>query len=205
MLVGSSVGMAAQAAEQSAKPWMSEKVTPNKVNIDLRGIKNSPQWNPGEAVKDMPRRRFDPSYVTPSAPRNPVSIKTDRLMTSQKAMSLTANKNSRAIELQFEGSGYTGVNPPDTTGDVGLDYYIQSINGSSGSIFTIYDKATGSLVSGPTNMETLGSGNCATGAGDPIVLFDEMANRWMLSEFSSFGNNLCVYISQTSDPISGGW
>ncbi len=205
MLLGSSIGMSVQAAEQTAAPWKSEKVSPSKVNIDLRGIKNSPQWSAGDPIKDMPRRRFDPDYVVPSAPKNPVTIKRDQLMASQQAVSIKATRNTRAIEQQFEGSGYTGVNPPDTTGDVGLDYYIQSINGSSGSIFTIYDKETGALVSGPTNMETLGSGNCAFGAGDPIVLFDEMANRWMLSEFSSFGNNLCVYISQTSDPVSGGW
>jgi len=205
LLATASIGITTQATEQSVKPWMSEKVVPSKVNIDLRGIKNTPKWQPGESIKDMPRRRFDPNYVAPGAPKNPVAFINDRLMSNQRAMSANAMSNTRAIEQQFDGSGYTGVNPPDTTGDVGLDYYIQSINGSSGSIFTIYDKATGALVSGPTNMETLGSGNCATGAGDPIVLFDEMANRWMLSEFSSFGNNLCVYISQTSDPITGGW
>ncbi len=205
LLVGTSIGLSAQANEQSEAAWLSEKVAPSKVDIDLRGIKNAPNWQPGDAIKDMPRRRFDPDYVVPSAPRNPVTIKTDQLMSNQQAVSLKANRSTRAIEQQFEGSGYTGVNPPDTTGDVGLDYYIQSINGSSGSIFTIYDKETGALVSGPTNMETLGSGNCASGAGDPIVLFDEMANRWMLSEFSSFGNNLCVYISQTADPVTGGW
>jgi PKD repeat protein len=193
------------ANSSNSKAWISEKIAPSKVDIDLRALKSADQWKPGQAIKDMPRRRFNPNYVTPDSPRNPVVSKTDRLLSAQKVMTMSASKNTRAIEQQFDGSGYTGVNPPDTTGDVGINYYIQSINGSSGSIFTVYDKTTGALVSGPTNMETLGSGNCATGAGDPIVLFDEMANRWMLSEFSSFGNNLCVYISQTSDPISGGW
>ena len=43
----------------------------------------------------------------------------------------------------------------------------------------------------------------ASGFGDPIVLYDRFAERWMLSEFSSSGNNrLCVYVSQTSDPVS---
>ena len=196
---------AADDKSASSKAWGSEKVAPNKVNVDLRGLSSSPTWQPGDSIKDMPRRRFDANYVLPSAPRNPVAKGNDRLMAAQNSFSVRSNENTRAIEQQFDGSGYTGVNPPDTSGDVGLNYYIQSINGSSGSIFTIYDKETGNLVSGPTNMETLGSGNCATGAGDPIILFDEMANRWLLSEFSSFGNNLCVYISQTSDPITGGW
>ncbi|HBL27659.1 MAG TPA: hypothetical protein DD490_12550, partial [Acidobacteria bacterium] len=34
---------------------------------------------------------------------------------------------------------------------------------------------------------------------------DQLADRWFLSEFSNSGNRMCVYISQTSDPISGGW
>ncbi|MCW9018346.1 MAG: pre-peptidase C-terminal domain-containing protein [Kangiellaceae bacterium] len=113
--------------------------------------------------------------------------------------------NARALEQQFDGNGFTGVNPPDPTGDVGLNYYIQSINGNSGAIFSVYNKSNGSLVSGPTNMETLGSGNCASGKGDPIVLFDDMAQRWVLSEFSNSGNYLCVYVSKTSNPVTGGW
>ncbi|MFT5675772.1 MAG: hypothetical protein ACI808_001704 [Paraglaciecola sp.] len=207
--IGLSSGL--QAAQQtptetdSGKAWVSQKVTPSKFQLDLRKMNKPRAWQPGDAIKDMPRRRFKPGYETPGAPVNPVASKIDSLMVKQNAVSVNKAENSRAVELQFDGSGYTGVNPPDTSGDVGLNYYIQSINGNSGSIFTVYDKNTGSLVSGPTSMESLGSGNCSTGAGDPIVLFDEMADRWLLSEFSSRGNNLCVYISQTSDPLAGGW
>ncbi|MFT4940489.1 MAG: PKD repeat protein [Paraglaciecola sp.] len=207
--IGLSSGL--QAAENTptetaaSKAWISQKVTPTKFQLDLNELNKPQAWQPGDAIKDMPRRRFKPDYVTPGAPVNPVASKIDSLLAKQNAVSVSTAKNSRAVELQFDGSGYTGVNPPDTSGDVGLNYYIQSINGNSGSIFTVYDKNTGSLVSGPTSMESLGSGDCSTGAGDPIVLFDEMADRWLLSEFSSRGNNLCVYISQTSDPIAGGW
>jgi chitodextrinase len=207
--IGLSSGL--QAAQQtpteteSGKAWISQEVSPSKFQQDLRALKKPLAWQPGDAIKDMPRRRFKADYVTPDAPVNAVASKIDPLMVKQNAVSVSQASNSRAVELQFDGSGYTGVNPPDPSGDVGLNYYIQSINGNSGSIFTVYDKNTGSLVSGPTSMESLGSGNCSTGAGDPIVLFDEMADRWLLSEFSSRGNNLCVYISQTSDPIAGGW
>jgi len=48
-------------------------------------------------------------------------------------------------------------------------------------------------------------GNCGGGNGDPIILFDEMAGKWVLTEFTSSGNAMCVYISQTGDPIAGGW
>ena len=190
-------------AQNSNAPWSSQPITPSRVDINLREIPNSAAWHAGMSMKDMPRKRFRPDYVEPGAPKNPVQSNTDQLMSMQRAATIA--ENARVVEQQFDGGGFTGVNPPDPTGDVGLNYYIQSYNGSSGSIFSIYNKNTGALVSGPTNMETLGSGQCGSGAGDPIVLFDEMANRWMLSEFSQAGNNLCVYISQTSDPVSGGW
>ena len=38
-----------------------------------------------------------------------------------------------------------------------------------------------------------------------VVLYDELAGRWMMSEFSNSGNRLCVYVSQTGDPVAGGW
>ena len=185
--------------------WSSQLTQPENRDIDLRTIPTTPQWQPGHAVKDMPRRRFRPDYVKPGKPKNQVLSSIDTLMSTQAIMSDEVVEDARALEQTFDGSGFTGVNPPDPTGDVGINYYIQSINGNSGSIFSVYNKTNGSLVAGPINMETLGSGSCASGAGDPIVLFDDMAQRWLLSEFSSSGNYLCVYISKTSDPVSGGW
>lgn len=79
------------------------------------------------------------------------------------------------------------------------------INGGGGALFTIHDKTSGAVITGPTNLDSLGSGNCSNGFGDPVVLYDRDADRWMLSEFSSSGNRLCVYVSLTSDPIGGGW
>lgn len=187
----------------SANPWVSTPVAPTQFNQDLRSLPNSVSWKVGEATKDIPRLRNNPNFKPPGPLKNPILDKNDKLLAKQKLTALAPDQ--RVVEQSFDGSGYTGVNPPDPTGDVGLNYYIQSINGNSGSIFTVYNKSNGSLVAGPINMETLGSGSCASGAGDPIVLFDEMAQRWLLSEFSSSGNYLCVYVSQTSDPVSGGW
>src|SRR6266478_5686078 len=46
-------------------------------------------------------------------------------------------------------------------------------------------------------------GPCQTeNAGDPVVLYDQLADRWLLSQFTSAGPNYfeCVAVSQTSDP-----
>jgi hypothetical protein len=40
---------------------------------------------------------------------------------------------------------------------------------------------------------------------DPTVLYDRLADRWLLAELSAAGNRLCVYISRTGDPVTGGW
>ena len=112
--------------------------------------------------------------------------------------------------LNFEGIAFTGAFPPDTVGDVGPNHYIQMVNDgvNGGSVFAVYDKA-GNLLAGPISLQSLWTegGACAAGLGDPIVLYDPLADRWLLSEFAATDtdNHLCVYISQTPDPVSGGW
>ncbi|HNB50878.1 MAG TPA: hypothetical protein PK530_02995, partial [Anaerolineales bacterium] len=106
--------------------------------------------------------------------------------------------------VNIDGQGYTGVNPPDTVGDVGPNHYIQMINGSGGAIFRVYDK-TGNPLTGSIDLDSFGTGACAGGIGDPVILYDQMADRWMLTEFSGSANVLCVYISQGPDPINDGW
>ncbi|MFZ2487989.1 MAG: hypothetical protein WAZ19_07680, partial [Anaerolineae bacterium] len=96
--------------------------------------------------------------------------------------------------FNFNGQGYTFVNPPDTVGDVGKDHYVQMINST---VVAVYNKTTGALIQ-TFDLSTLGG--CTTGSGDPIVLYDQMADRWFLSEFGS-GNSLCVLISQTANPL----
>ncbi|MFV2069594.1 MAG: hypothetical protein ACC645_21730, partial [Pirellulales bacterium] len=109
--------------------------------------------------------------------------------------------------LNFPGQSAPGVFPPDTVGDVGVDYYIQMINAPGGSQFAIYDKSDGNLALGPIQTSSLASGGaCASGAGDPVVLYDQPANRWLITEFAPPGQDtLCAYVSQTSDPTDNTW
>ncbi len=103
--------------------------------------------------------------------------------------------------LNFNGQGYTGVNPPDTVGDVGPNHYVQMINGGGGALVQIYNKATGAPIGSQFALESLATSvNCQSGAGDPIVVYDNLADRWLLSEFASSGNHLCVYVSIGANP-----
>ena len=103
--------------------------------------------------------------------------------------------------LNFDGQGYTNVNPPDTVGDVGPSHYVQMINGGGGALVQIYNKATGALIGSQFTLDDLAtSGPCQSGKGDPIVVYDKLADRWLLSEFAATGNHLCVYVLTGPNP-----
>jgi hypothetical protein len=107
----------------------------------------------------------------------------------------------------FEGQGNTsGVLPPDTNGDVGPDHYVQMVN----LTLAVYDKS-GTLLLGPVASNTFWSpigGLCASNNdGDPVVLYDQGADRWLISQFALSDPDdyhECVAISQTGNP-TGAW
>ncbi len=110
-----------------------------------------------------------------------------------------------AAANNFDGvPNIDGVYPPDTNGDVGPNHYVQMVN----LHFQIWDKSGNSLY-GPAASNTLWSGfggPCETrNDGDPIVLYDPLADRWVMSQFTAanpYGE--CVAVSTTGDP-TGTW
>lgn len=174
---------------------------PAIINVDLRHLPRPQAWQPGDPIKEVPKQRW-----SSSAPQREPEPKVDPLGIKQSYFSMRGTQRAFSdLQVNIDGQGFSGVNPPDTVGDVGRDYYIQSINGGGGALYTIYNKSDGSVAAGPFTMAALGSGNCSSGLGDPIILYDNLAERWMITEFTSGSNDMCVYISQTADPISGGW
>ena len=108
----------------------------------------------------------------------------------------------------FAGVANTySVAPPDTDGDVGHDHYFQMVNNG----FAIWDKI-GNLLYGPVDNITLWHGFDGpwsnTNDGDPVVVYDEYANRWVATQFALPYDNGPYYelvaVSQTSDPL-GAW
>ncbi len=97
------------------------------------------------------------------------------------------------------------IAPPDTEGDVGKDFYVQWNNLG----WIVYSKATGAQVAGPFPgnifWSTFGGSVCQTdNAGDPIVLYDQLAKQWVFSQFTSPSNpsgHQCFAISQGSNPL----
>jgi hypothetical protein len=112
--------------------------------------------------------------------------------------------------LTFEGIGKQDsfilgigrVLPPGTVGDVGPSHYVQMVN----SLFRIWDKA-GNALTAPRKVSDLFASlgvPCGTSnEGDPIVRYDGLADRWLLSEFCTVANpntHRLIAISQTGDP-----
>lgn len=115
------------------------------------------------------------------------------------------------------GTGFDGIGngvygfapnaaPPDTNGAVGATQYVQWVNES----FAVFNKATHALVYGPVTGNTLWSGfggACETrNDGDPIVKWDQAAQRWVMMQFAVPTNGpyyQCVAVSQTADATGG--
>ncbi|MCB0823050.1 MAG: T9SS type A sorting domain-containing protein [Bacteroidales bacterium] len=126
----------------------------------------------------------------------------------QKAYNLEPSV-PEALVQNFEGISNTyNVAPPDTHGDVGLNHYIQMVNNG----FQIFDKS-GNAITSATSLSTLwnnlpGPWN-GTNDGDPVVLYDETENRWIMTQFSLPNYPYATFyeliaVSATSDPL-GSW
>jgi hypothetical protein len=100
------------------------------------------------------------------------------------------------------------VNPPDPVGDVGPSHYVEMVN----LVFAVYSK-TGTRLLGPVDTGTLWAGfsieDCTDPSGDPIVLYDQTTDRWLLTQFTTRGFDPatptapfynCVAVSTTGDP-----
>jgi hypothetical protein len=111
-----------------------------------------------------------------------------------------ANFEGLSNQDNFNTFGFR-VNPPDPNGEVGPNNYVEMIN----LVFGVYNKA-GTLLLGPVDTGTLWSGfsipDCTDPSGDPVVLYDQFSDRWILTQFTTAGPEYynCIAISTTGDP-----
>ena len=116
--------------------------------------------------------------------------------------------NFEALGVGTPGFGIAGA-PPDTTLGVSPTQIVQWVNTQIG----IYDKAGNSLLPAPGFMngnqvwQGLPAGSLCRqfNRGDPLVQYDRLAQRWILSQFafnSTFTNNAqCIAVSTTSNAL----
>ncbi|MBI2818351.1 MAG: hypothetical protein HYX73_00080, partial [Acidobacteria bacterium] len=121
----------------------------------------------------------------------------------------TAQVGAPTSGANFEGiNNVNSVLPPDPSGAIGPNHYVQMVN----LAYKIWDR-NGNTLMGPSNINTLWQGfggPCqSTNDGDPVVLYDHLADRWFMSQFAlpRFPRGpfyQCIAVSQTPDP-TGSW
>ena len=111
--------------------------------------------------------------------------------------------------LQF---GFEDISPPDTMGDVGPDHNVQMVNFA----LAIYNKADGTLAQPIISLGNIWNEfpvpDCEGNYGDPIMLYNQFEDRWILSQFTlkcqdpsvfHVPSYICLAVSETGDPTGG--
>ncbi|MEI6822355.1 MAG: T9SS type A sorting domain-containing protein [Bacteroidota bacterium] len=149
--------------------------------------------HPEAVVKQTSERKESPdrdNRIPFSVKLNPNALPQGDDPACQKTPGYRQNK---APIVQWEGQSGNSY-PPDPTGVAGPNHYLQSVN----TQYQIFTKTGGSVANGgPFQLGTL---LFSSNDGDPIVLYDKYADRWVITEFKQSGNKICLAVSKTSDP-----
>ena len=157
-------------------------------------------------VQELIAQQIDPvAYFQQIDPVIQQQALTDAMPAALANFEGTSQADQRSVSLLT-------VTPPDTVGDIGYDpatgkrYYVQWVN----LAYSVWD-VTGTpqrslLAKGSTLWGGFGSPCETSNDGDPIVLFDQLAHRWLLSQFAQPNYPAgpfyqCVAISATADPL----
>lgn len=186
-----------------------EKILAKANNLPLVSLQEAADQSRNRPVKPGPAREV-PNFRGNGKP----------VFGGGTAISDTILQDSAGQQIAMVGSGFYGASnndnqdvvgfmiaPPDTDGQVGPNHFVQMIN----LLTTIFDK-NGTMLVEPFASDAFWTGiggNCeAYNQGDPIVLYDDTEDRWLVSQFafpdSMASYSQCVAISQTGDP-TGGW
>jgi hypothetical protein len=109
-------------------------------------------------------------------------------------LSITIGLNKDGMDGVHAG----GVIPPDTNGSAGSSQFVLITNFA----YQVFDKTTGKSLLGPTLIHNIWNGFATCGTqdgGDPVVLWDKMANRWLVGQLSFPSTLVCLAVSATDD------
>ena len=207
VLTGSSADGLSAAAQRGAGEARQSAARPER--------RVSERHDTSRPLRDMPltapARRTDPDEREPRFTRRIVRGRGRPDSVVQRSLGAS---RSPSPSLTTEGVGnVNAVLPPDTNAAVGPNHYVHSVNVS----FAIYSKGDAStppaLIYGPTETSTIWTGfggPCeARNDGDAIILYDHLADRWVMSQLALpnifFGIAIapfyqCVAVSATNDP-----
>lgn len=153
-------------------------------------------------------RDFEPGRPHAVGNTNPGGIDP---LTQRGNGSISAYAQPKAGAIGVEVDPNRRVAPPDTTGDLGPNHYVQWVN-SRYAVYDVIRDSVGQISAFQLKAGFPKQGNviwqgfggaCETmNDGDPIVQYDQLADRWVLTQFavSSQPYTQCVAVSTGSDP-----
>ncbi len=118
----------------------------------------------------------------------------DPLLKNQKTAANTRQSNPPS--LVFE-TGSRATSPSDPTGAIGSNHYVSARNSS----FSIHDRNGNALI----YQASLSNIWQFEATGDPIVVYDNYADRFVVMQFSGSPNGILVAVCKGSDPVNDGW
>jgi uncharacterized repeat protein (TIGR01451 family) len=190
---------------RASEGYFPNAQTSETENVIFRGVSTAVQFDISQ-----PLRNIQPLEITPGSEFNDFDLPSDLegLPGPQdfdpSVQDWVGSTEIPSPIVSFDGpSNLANVSPPDPVGDVGPNHYVAMSN----LYFAIYDKS-GNLLYGPAANNTLWAGfggACQNeNAGDPIVVYDQFADRWMLTQFTANGPTYynCVALSTSGDPTS---
>ena len=107
------------------------------------------------------------------------------------------------IGRNFSGAalGNVGIIPPDTMGAIGVDHFVQFVNGR----FGVYNKASGALNFGSTASDATFWNNAGavwqSALSDPRIVYDHASGRWFASQLE-YLNGVTQVIRQQRPSIA---
>jgi hypothetical protein len=198
-----------EASPGTQTPDVVRMVGPVRLDKDLRTLPDIP--NEGEQEeRRLTRYQFPPTGSGGSAGSGASAFPQFQSLLGKIFRSLP---NIPPPLLTFDGINLSqsgcGCYPPDTNGDVGPNHYVQAVN----IRYAVYDK-NGNTLLAPQTFNSLfaplvGTPCSGSNQGDPFVFYDQIADRWVLTDFafpSTAGPFYeCIAVSQTPNPVAGGW
>ncbi len=107
----------------------------------------------------------------------------------------TPGVQMRAPLASFDAHIGTVLN--DATGAIGPNHYVYAFN----SGFGILDRS-GNVLLPEASLATIFPGESL---GDPVVVYDNFADRFIIMQFSNTPNGFLIAVSQGPDPVNSGW
>lgn len=198
----------AQKKDQAQKTdeTQAQVTMPDHFDTTDRPLREMVDKVPAKAARGG--RDFEPGKPLPIGNTNPA---TEDTFAPQGVGETSAAVQPKASTTGVPVDPNARVAPPDTTGDLGPNHYVQWVNlrysvytltRDAGNNITGFNQVAGFPKNGNTIWQGFG-GSCETSNdGDPIVQYDQAADRWVLTQFAVAKSPYlqCVAVSTTPDP-----